>query len=259
VPLIDGPACALWVERSGDGEPVSVFAHGVTGSTFDTEPLAARTPGTRVLFDLRGHGRSGTPDDGYGVAGLADDLAAVATWAGATRAFGLSAGAGAILRLLVAEPARFDRVVLMLPAAIDQPPDPGAYHALAEQLATHTPDEVAAIALDAPEYQALYAARPAWRAIVPERIRRMNGTGVPRAIRAHVEGEPPVPDVRALARVEVPVLLLAHRNDPVHPAAAAERLASVLPRAELRVWDEPLAMYDDVDALARLIGDFFAG
>lgn len=40
---------------------------------------------------------------------------------GATQALGVSMGAGALLWLLAREPARFSRVVLLLPAALDGP------------------------------------------------------------------------------------------------------------------------------------------
>ncbi|MFN2615352.1 MAG: alpha/beta fold hydrolase [Actinomycetota bacterium] len=257
MPLIDGPDCALWVESRGRGEPVSVFAHGITGSTFDLEPLAARTPGTRVLFDQRGHGRSAVPGE-LGTAAMAQDLDFVAARYGAARAFGLSAGAGAILSLLEKDPDRFERVVLMLPASIDRAERAGAYPALATLLEQHALDDVVGLTIDAPEYQPLFAVRPAWRAVVAERIRRMNATGVPRAIRAHVDGPPPVSDVARLREVRARALVIAHRDDPVHDIAVAERLVDVLPKAELLVWDEPLGMYDDTDALADLIGSFIS-
>ena len=64
--MIDGPDCSLWVETEGSGQPVTVFAHGVTSSVAELQPLAARAPGTRVLFDFRGHGRSESPPEAAG-------------------------------------------------------------------------------------------------------------------------------------------------------------------------------------------------
>jgi pimeloyl-ACP methyl ester carboxylesterase len=88
---------------------------------------------------------------------------------------------------------------------------------------------------------------------------RMNRTGVPRALRAYVSGSYPVGDAEALRRVRAPALILAHENDPIHDADVARRLAGLLPNATLRVWPEPLSMYDDVDAFATEIGDFLSG
>src|SRR5690606_33315042 len=52
---------------------------------------------------------------------LADEVWSVADRLGADRALGVSMGAGALLAGLARDPDRFERVVLVLPAAIDQP------------------------------------------------------------------------------------------------------------------------------------------
>jgi pimeloyl-ACP methyl ester carboxylesterase len=57
----------LWQERRGSGAPVLLFLHGLgaTGEVWrGAFDLAAGWPGTRVLVDLPGHGRSGRLD-GY--------------------------------------------------------------------------------------------------------------------------------------------------------------------------------------------------
>src|SRR5437763_14276987 len=92
VPMIDGPDCGLWVEVVGSGDPVTVFAHGVTSSIAELEPLAARAPGTRVLFDFRGHGRSESPPEeaGYDHAAMPRDLKHVADPYDATQRCGIS-------------------------------------------------------------------------------------------------------------------------------------------------------------------------
>lgn len=261
--VIEGPDCPLWVEVLGEGAPVTVFAHGVTGSTDETRPLARHVPGTRVLFDLRGHGSSARPPAaaGYDHPAMRRDLEAVADAYGATRALGISVGGGAILNLLADRPDRFERVVIFLPASIDGP-NPGAadpYPPLAAMLEERPLDEIVAWALDESVQQPLFERRPYWRELVRERILRMNPDGVPAALRAYVSGAPPVADADALRRVRAPVLLLAHEGDPIHDVATARRLAGILPNARLEVWPETLAMYDDLDAFARLIGGFLGG
>ena len=54
-------------------------------------------------------------------AALAEDLKAVADHVGATQALGVSMGAGALCRLLAHTPGRFERLVFVMPAALDQP------------------------------------------------------------------------------------------------------------------------------------------
>jgi pimeloyl-ACP methyl ester carboxylesterase len=259
--LLDGPDCRLWVDELGAGTPVSIWAHGLTGSTDEIRPLAAHTTGTRVLMDLRGHGASESPPEiaGYDHPAYRRDVEAVADAAGATRAFGLSTGAGAILNLLADRPDRFERVTLLLPASIDGPNLAAGelYPLLARDLETMPLEQLAErqATMDNP----LFDARPYWRDLVRERTLRMNSTGVPRALRAYPTGRPPVADATALSRVTAPVLLLAQESDPVHDVVHARRLAKIFPNAELRVWSESLAMYDDIDAFARLIAAFMNG
>ena len=245
----------------GEGVPVSVWSHGLTGSTDELRPLAIHTAGTRVLMDLRGHGDSGTPPEGAGYdhPAMRKDIEAVADMAGATRAVGLSVSAGALLNLLADVPDRFERVVLFSPASIDGPNvgAEGLFPLFADELETMPLAEVAQrqASMDSP----LYEARPYWRELVRTRTLRMNAVGVPRALRAYVNGRPPVEDPSVLARVTAPVLILAHEGDATHDSAHARRLASIFPNARLEMWPETLAMFDDEDALARLIGDFLAG
>lgn len=260
--LVQGPDCKLWVDARGEGSPVTIFAHGITSSTAEVSAFSSRTPGTRVLFDFRGHGRSEAPPEeaGYDVRAMRRDLESVAARYGATRAMGTSMGAGAILSVLADEPDRFERVVLFIPAWIfgDSHPGEQGYMRLAELLESKPLEEVADVLTSSPEYQPLFGARPHWRDLVRWRTLHMNATGVPRALRAYTKGPPPVRDEEALRRVTAPVLLLAHEGDPIHDVAVARRLAELLPDPTLRVWPQPLAMLDDLTGFARLVGEFLA-
>jgi pimeloyl-ACP methyl ester carboxylesterase len=184
------------------------------------------------------------------------DVDVVAHRFGATRAVGLSMGAGALLNLIADEPDRFSRVVLLGPASIDEPNEAarGLFLEMAERLGVELPENILQWSLDGSAE--LIAKRPQWRETITARVMRMNATGVPRALRAYVYGAPPVADASVLKRVTAPVLICAADGDEVHDTAIARRLASLFPNAELRVWPEPLAMFDDPAELARLIGAF---
>jgi len=261
--MIDGPDCGLWVEVVGSGSPVTVFAHGVTSSIAELEPLATRAPGTRVLFDFRGHGHSESPpeDAGYDHAAMQRDLKHVADRYSATQAFGISMGAGALMGLLERDPDRFERLAFFIPASIDAPNEgsPVAFPAMAHMLETYPLEQIVARTIEAPAQAPLFASRPYWRALWRDRIMRMNGVGIPRALRAYVSGTYPVRDAEALRKVRAPALILSHEDDPIHDVKIARRLAELLPNATLRIWPEPLAMYDDLDAFAALIGTFLDG
>src|SRR5438552_18553479 len=121
MPKLITPDATLHVEIDGEGEPVTVLAHGLTNSCRELAQLTPLLPGTKVRFCFRGHGHSSAPDRGYRFADLAHDLDAVVSAYGATRAIGTSLGAGAICHLLQQQSDRFERLVLLLPAGLDRP------------------------------------------------------------------------------------------------------------------------------------------
>lgn len=97
-----------------------MFAHGLGASIPETRVFGSAVDGTKVYFQFRGHGRSDEPPGPWTYADLADDLGAVADRHSATRALGVSLGAAALLRLLTQNPERFVRIVIFLPAVLDQ-------------------------------------------------------------------------------------------------------------------------------------------
>jgi 3-oxoadipate enol-lactonase len=220
----------LHVEVLGRGEPVTVLAHGLGGSTSETRPLASRLLGTRVLFDFRGHGRSASLAHGWEYDGLAADLLAVADAVGATRAVGLSLGSGALLRLLSESPGRFERLAFVMPAALDATRVDGAtvrLRRLGAAIDGHDVDAVVDLLL----------------AEVPPSVRDRRGTRLLLTRRAAQMVERPAPqprhddrpvlDRRALRDVGAPSLVVTQAGDPLHPHEVAQDLVTALPAATL--------------------------
>ena len=263
MPLIEGPDCRLWVDVLGDGEPVTVVAHGITSSSEEIAAFVWQTPGTRILFDFRGHGRSESPPEeaGYDTAAMRRDLEFVADRYGATQVLGISMGSSATLHLLADEPDRFERLLFFIPSRVDRNTEVSkdSYPALAHMLETMPIEAVADAVVNAPESQPLIERRPVWRELMRARVLRMNSTGVPRALRAFAAGMPPCPDASVLERVVAPALILAHEDDPIHPSAVARQLAEVLPNAEVKIWSRPLEMLDDFPGFTKTIADFLGG
>src|SRR3954468_6809679 len=85
---------------TGSGEPVTVFAHGLSGSIAETRPLGSGVAGSRVFFHFRGHGESSSPPGAWSYDDIGAELLAVADHFGARRALGASMGAGAILNVV---------------------------------------------------------------------------------------------------------------------------------------------------------------
>ncbi|HEX8629469.1 MAG TPA: alpha/beta hydrolase, partial [Catenuloplanes sp.] len=224
---------------TGGGDPGTVFAHGLAGDIAGTRPLGSAVAGRRVFFHFRGHGRSGRPDPPWGYRELADDLRAVADLTGATRALGVSLGAGALCRLLAAQPARFQRVVFFLPAALDTARPPAAARRLERLLAAvGAGDRAAVVDLLALDLPGPLRATPAAVDHLRRRADQLLETGLAPQL-AGLGAAVPVPDRAALAAVTVPALVIGCVGDDLHPVPVAEQLAAALPTASLHVYDEP--------------------
>ena len=232
------PAVVVPSGRAGDvaytvlgaGSPVTVFAHGLGGSSSETRPLASRLPGTRVLLSFRGHGDSGPLPGGWDYDVLAEDLRAVADETGATRAVGLSLGAGALLRLLTATPDRFVRLAFVLPAALDVARADGAtvrLDRLGDAIDAGDVDDVTRILLDEVP-QAVRDARGV-PTLVRRRAQQLASRPAPRPLR----DDRPLRDLAALLTVTVPCLVIGQEADPLHRLDVATELSTALPDSRL--------------------------
>jgi len=236
VPEVTTDDATLHVEIDGDGSPVTVFAHGLTNSCRE---LAAFTPfldGTKVRFDFRGHGRSSVPEPGaYRFADFARDLDAVASEHGATRAVGTSLGAGAITHLIAREPDRFERIVLLLPAALDVPlTDHDDFDRTAHLLETLPRDEAIEAILASSGRVEVYERAPWLREFDMLLWQDMSPIGVARAIREVVR-DVALEDRELLREVKAPAMIVCREGDSIHPAELGRILAALIPSSELIV------------------------
>jgi 3-oxoadipate enol-lactonase len=241
---------------SGDGDPVTVFAHGLGGSIADTRPLGSAVAGRKVFFHFRGHGRSAHPGGPWTYADLARDLRAVADLSGATRALGVSLGAGALCRLLADNPSRFDRAVFFLPAVLDEPRPAAAQQRLDVLFEAIESGDAATVAdvisLEAP---AQLRNTPAVWAFLRQRIDQLMRDGLGDGL-AELPGQVAVDDRSALGAVAAPALVIAARGDELHPVAVAEQLAEALPNATLHVYDRPAPVWTQRADLRERISGF---
>ena len=244
---------------TGVGEPVTVFAHGLAGDIAGTRPLGSAVTGRRVYFNFRGHGRSDVPPGPWSFADLAEDLRAVADASGATRALGVSMGAGALCRLLAETPDRFDRAVLYLPAPLDGVRPPAAVQRLDRLLTAIESGEAASIA-EAVELELPPSVRntPAGWSYLRQRVEQLQDDGLAVELETLWRG-PAVADEAVLSRVTVPVLVIGCVGDDLHPVAVAERLAGRMPRAELHVYDRPAVLWTHRAELRQRISGFLNG
>lgn len=257
VNLLAGTHGDLDVAQAGRGEPVTVFAHGLGGSIATTRPFSSGVEGTRVFFHFAAHGASheSLPEWNYDV--LADELDDVARSVNATRALGVSMGAGAILRLLAHSPKRFERVALVMPAVLDSPREsPGLvrYRALATAASNRDVDAIRAyLAAEVPPQVPHTETLAAW---LDAQATSFATPGMAQALR-ELPHHAPLDDLASLREVDIPVLILAQQGDDVHPVASAERLAQALPNAQLEVFDASGLLWGHRTQVRQVVGSFF--
>ena len=259
MPQVRTDDATLYCEVEGDGEPVTVLAHGLTNNRNELAAFTPLVPGTKVRFDFRGHGRSSSPATGFRFADFARDVDAVASAFGATVAVGTSLGAGAIGNLVCRVPDRFERMVWLLPAGLDAPfPLAGRYHEVAGGLEGTTPDEALAAVLEDPRRAAEYFETP-WRMEVDRVLwQHDDPNGLARAIHGVVE-DWPIPDREMLRKVPIPTLIVGIEGDEIHPAELARILAGLLPNAELVLFESQEALFARLPALVARVTSFIAG
>ena len=235
---------------TGTGSPSTVFVAGLAQTLADVRVFASGVSGTRTFVELV------VPSVTAGV----DDVDAVCAEVGASQAVGVSLGATTVLTLAARQPQRFDRLVLALPGAVfSDHLEPARERMRSLRAAFEQRDQIAVA-------QALLAMQP-----VAVRS-RLQVTMWARRQADVVLGLPLAPlldDVLSgaaaalvstldCAAVTMPVLVVAQRDDDVHPVAAAEQLAAALPDARLVVSDVPW-VWSARDRLRDVVSGFLAG
>ncbi|WBC12680.1 alpha/beta hydrolase [Micromonospora sp. WMMA1998] len=244
---------------TGAGDPVTVFAHGLGNGIATTRPFGSGVTGRRIFFQFRGHGRSDSPPGAWTYLDLARDLRAVADLGGATRAFGASLGAGALCRLLVESPERFEKLVFFLPAVLDTPRGEAARTRLTGLLDAVADGDASALA-DVVSLELPPSVRntPAGWAYLRQRLDQLLRDGLAPGL-AGLPEQSPLTDAGALAAVTAPALVIGCLGDDVHPAAVAEQLAAALPHATLHVYDRPGFAWTERADLRERISTFLNG
>lgn len=251
----------LHVEVDGTGDPVTVLAHGLTNSCMELAAFTPLAPGTKIRFCFRGHGHSGTPRAGhYRFEDFAGDVDAVATAFGATRAVGTSLGQGAITRLLATRPDRFERLVFVLPAALDVVLGDGAladFDRTADLLERLPRDQAVERILEVSGRSDDYAERPWLRDVDMLLWQDLQPLGVARSIR-EVTRDVAIGDRELLRAVTAPTLVIAREGDAIHPAELARVMVTIMPNAELVVLGSEDELYAAIPMLVERVAAFLA-
>ncbi len=239
MPFFDRDGVRFHYRDQGGGVPF-VFQHGLGSDIALTHALFTPPPGARLIgFDARGHGETrplGDPKH-IAIASYADDLAALLDLLGLPAAVvgGVSMGAAIALSFVLRHPGRVLGLVLSRPAWLDRPLPENlrVFPHIALYLLRHGPREGLARFRETPEYQDLVREAPDCAEMVVANFEH------PRAEEciARLERLPhdaPCHDRAEWRSIRVPTLVLANRQDPVHPWHLAETLTQSIPGAVLR-------------------------
>jgi pimeloyl-ACP methyl ester carboxylesterase len=160
-----------------------------------------------------------------------------------------------LLRLVARQPARFARLVLYLPASLDvlSPDAVRRGEALARALSSRDAEQVRGWVLGELPPGLAGATVDAYVEDRTAFLLRSDLGPLLEGLRSDV----PVPETAAIAGVSADVLVLAERDDPVHPVDVAVAVAAALPRARLEVLPRA-ALFQDRARLLGLIRTFLA-
>lgn len=235
MPYFEHEAIRFYYRQVGHGRAV-VFQHGFGGTV--TQPLGLVTPppGFRLMaFDCRGHGGTRPLGDParIRISTLADDLHAWLRHLQVTEAVvgGISLGAAVALNFALRYPQCTSGLILSRPAWLDVPNRQNTrwYGEVADLLRRYGRVEGAERFRQSETWRALAEAP----AVVESMLSFFTH---PRAeelmvVMEQLTDDAPCRDLRELARIAVPALVLGNRQDPVHPLEFATTLAAAIPGA----------------------------
>ncbi len=249
----DGMTLPVWL--SGHGVPL-IFLHGLGSDASDSRRDLGALPGVRLaVADQRGHGRaqpSLSPGQ-FTLDSLVADLHAVVSvlrWPEPVVGGG-SMGAAVALRYVITRPAQCRALVLVAPAMADRLP-------AAANVIAQIADRIDAIGLEQAVAELRAQRKPAGAPRrLPDRAPatrsasllpsdddsldswlRQDGRSLAVAMRA-VQSWRPVVALTDLTTLQVPVVLVGIRDDPLHPLEVAAGLHRHLPVSHLEIIDSP--------------------
>ncbi len=255
---ISSDGLKIAVETFGYG-PAVVFGHGLTGNRhWSRKQLSPLADSYRlVIYDQRGHCDSSPVTDPllYAPQRMAEDVGAILDAEAIQRAVvgGDSMGSATALLYAVAHPDRVRALLLSLPALADRPNDGReAMKEWGRSIARLGIERFARNNQDAESQSGRGAeGAAAWADVLRSHQTESLATALQTVADWVI-----LPDLTPLTHLNVPVQLIAVRNDPIHSLALAERMASALPDARLEVLPSADVLFADPQVVGRIFRHF---
>jgi pimeloyl-ACP methyl ester carboxylesterase len=239
MPTFAHDGLAFHYEDTGEGFPF-VFQHGLGGDVSQPCGLFRPPVGVRLLaLDCRAHGETrplGEPAK-IGIAPFADDLRAFLDYLRIDGAVGggISMGAAVALNFALRFPGRGRGLVLSRPAWLDGPMADNArrYAGIAGLIRRHGARRGLELFRQSDDYREVFRQAPdAANSLIGQFENSRAEETVVKLER--IPNDAPVRDLAALGAIDVPTLVLANRQDPIHPFGYGTELARRIPGAEFR-------------------------
>lgn len=234
---LTGDGVALAYEDGGAGRPV-IFQHGLGGDRRQAAEAFGEPPGARrITLECRGHAASSYgPLPALSLATFAGDIERLAAELGVDGPVvgGISMGAALALRLAAKGGLGARALILARPAWLFDaaPPNMAVYGEVGALLLRHEPAVAHDIFLQGASAERLRREAPDNLASLAGFFARPEPRVFGTLLMRIAEDGPGVSEDEA-RRLAMPVLVIGHGSDLVHPLAYARELASVLPGAEL--------------------------
>jgi pimeloyl-ACP methyl ester carboxylesterase len=239
MPIFHHDGLSFHYRDEGSGRPF-FFQHGLGADVSQPFGLFHPPSGVRLLaLDCRAHGQTvplGDPAK-INLSAFADDVIALMDHLALAQAIvgGLSMGAAVAANLALRFPQRVSGLVLSRPAWLDtaRPPHLAVFARLAELIRAHGAKGAKEHFERTVEYQQIRTVSPDAAASL---LRQLDD---PRAEQTvvrleRIPHEAPCRDAAAWRAIGAPVLVLANRQDPIHPFDYGCALARLIPGAEFR-------------------------
>jgi len=254
-------------EDEGEG-PAVVWLHGLMGSIARGKAMGEAIDGLAergyrvVTYDARGHGESGYTEDEshYTWEAHARDMAALMDHLGIKRAAvgGGSMGAGVSLIFALAHPERVEKLVLVALPGFDGEIELAKqlFGGFATLIATMGLEQATEIAMQLPPLLELKERAPTEYEATRQWFLALDPKATVFAIRGLLNG-PALPGER-LAEVRAPTLVIGHPDDPVHPAASAEKAHSAIAGSRLIMGTDVSYFRNHRDEMIEAVASFLA-